>query len=278
MAPGESLGFDKLNEGNYPTWKWDAEAYLRSQLLWGVTIGKYPRPVPIVQLTPPSTTPGGGGTVTIEPSQSDINDWEKVAEKATGAILRGIESSQRGLVLGVMDDPKAMWDALAAHHEQKRPATRFASYESLLSVQKRDNESLPALAVRVESALTAAQNARSPDFTLAQLDNDLACMALIRALPAKEYSHFCSLLLMKETITLASLKDALFLEEANRRSSVVDSAAALAASSSSSLVCSFCDMTGHAEATCYKKADASTVAKAKSAEYKARGGTPFSAL
>ncbi|KLO04224.1 hypothetical protein SCHPADRAFT_811036, partial [Schizopora paradoxa] len=36
----------------------------------------------------------------------------------------------------------------------------------------------------------------------------------------------------------------------------------------SSLVCSFCDISGHAEATCFKKQSASELAKAKTAEYK----------
>ncbi len=87
------------------------------------------------------------------------------AEKAAGAIFRAVESSQRGLI-SQLDDPKAMWDALAAHHEQKRPATRFASYEALLGVQKHDDETLPALAMRVEKLLSAAQNAKSTDFSL----------------------------------------------------------------------------------------------------------------
>ena len=134
-------------------------------------------------------------------------------------------SSQRGLVSG-MGNPKAVWEALAAHFEQKRPATRFASYEALLSVQKRDDESLFALAMCVETALQSVQNACPLDFTLEQMHSDPACMALIRSLPAKDFSSFRSLLLMKDEITLASLRDALFLEEQNRKSSpFVDSAA-----------------------------------------------------
>ncbi len=92
--------------------------------------------------------------------------------------LRAVESSQRGLI-SHLDDPKAMWDTLAAHFKQKRPATRFASYEALLSVQKQDDKTLPVLSMRVEKLLKAAQNARSTDFSLRQLDEDLACMALI---------------------------------------------------------------------------------------------------
>ncbi|KLO04225.1 hypothetical protein SCHPADRAFT_840903 [Schizopora paradoxa] len=89
-----------------------------------------------------------------------------------------------------MGDPKAVWDALSAHHEQKVPATRFVSYEALLSIQKRDDESLMALTTRVENALKAIQNACPSGFTLEQLHSDLACMALIKALPAKDYSSF----------------------------------------------------------------------------------------
>ncbi|KLO03903.1 hypothetical protein SCHPADRAFT_990169, partial [Schizopora paradoxa] len=160
-----------------------------------------------------------------------------------------MEQSQRGLVSG-MGDPKAVWDTLEAHHEQKVPATCFASYEKLLGIQKRDDESLPALALRVEAALCSVKNACPSSFTLEQLHSDLACMALIRALPAKDYSSFRSLLLMKEEITLAALTDALFLEEQNRKP-----------------ICAFCDISGHSEANCFKRQSASAQAKAKTAEY-----------
>ncbi len=68
---------------------------------------------------------------------------------------------------------------------------------------------------------------------------------------------------------LTSLKDTLFLEEANRKSSYIDSAAALAAYSpsplSSSMLstpCTFCDIPGHTEANCFKRATAVAAAKA----------------
>ena len=70
-----------------------------------------------------------------------------------------MEQSQHGLVSG-LGDPKAVWDALAAHHEQKRPATRFASYEALLGIQKRDDESLPALALRVVLRASVVERCR----------------------------------------------------------------------------------------------------------------------
>ena len=271
MGVGDRLEFERLGEGNYATWKGDMEAYLRRLALWRITSGSWLRPAGSM-VTPAATSAQVTAGVTPSPVLSPpdpalVEKWEEAAEKAVGAILSAMEQSQRGLVSG-LGDPKAVWDALAAHHEQKHPATRFASYEALLGIQKRDNESLPALAMRIEAALCSVKNACPTGFDLEQMHSDLACMALIRALPAKEFSSFRSLLLMKEEITLSSLTDALFLEEQNRKSSpLVDSAAAMAASSAPGVVCAFCDISGHTEANCFKKQSASAAAKAKTAEY-----------
>ncbi len=283
MGFGDALGFNKLNEGNYAGWKEEMVGYLKMHLLWKITSGASLRPAVSVS-SAPAASPAAGTTAVaavVSTDSSAQDAWTIKLRKRPGAILRAVESSQRGLI-SHLGDPKAMWDTLAAHFEQKQPATRFASYEALLSVQKQDDEdAAPALSMRMEKLLKAAQNARSTDFSLQQLDEDLACMALIRALPAKDYSSFRSLLLMKENITLASLKDTLFLEEANRnrKSSYVDSAAALAAyspsplsSSTSSTPCTFCDIPGHTEANCFKKATAVAAAKAQTATRKA-GGT-----
>lgn len=216
MGVGDRLEFERLNEGNYATWKGDMEANLRRLALWRITSGAWLRPSGSVSTPSPTAAQITAGVsaspVTSPPDPALVEKWEEAAEKAVGAILSAMGSSQRGLVSG-MGNPKAVWEALAAHFEQKRPATRFASYEALLSVQKRDDESLPALAMRVETALQSVQNACPLDFTLEQMHSDLACMALIRALPAKDFSSFRSLLLMKDEITLPALRDALFLED-----------------------------------------------------------------
>ena len=275
MAPGDTLGFDKLNESNYARWKGNMGGYLRMHALWRITTGLSKRPAASVSTSAPAAPGSEPITTTVAPDAAAMDAWEEKAEKAAGALLRGMEPDQFGLISEVMDDPKAMWDTLAAHYEQKRAATRFAAYEKLLSMEKGDDESLNALVMRAKGALTAAVDATPEGFTLAQLQQDLACMAIIRALPAKEFSSFRSLLLMKDELTLPMLSDALYLEQSNRTKPAVQSAAAMAAyapsSSSSSAPCSFCDIPGHSEATCHKKAAAASTAKAQTAERRSGG-------
>ena len=53
------------------------------------------------------------------------------------------------------------------------------------------------MAVRIEQAMGNIKNLRPKDFTIEKLDDELQCMALIRALP-EEYSHFSTSLLLLE--------------------------------------------------------------------------------
>ena len=76
-----------------------------------------------------------------------------------------------------------------------------------------------ALATRIKDALSAIMDATLDSFTLDKLYSDLACMALIRALPVEEYSQFRSMLLMRKEITLQDLQDACRVEQDNRKPS-----------------------------------------------------------
>ena len=92
-------------------------------------------------------------------------------------------------------------------------------------------------------------------------------MALIRALPAEQYSSFRSLLLMQPTITLSSLMDQCRIEETNRRPTLsgAPSSSALAAqqsASSSGLSCFFCGRSSHVQKDCRQYAAAMEKAKA----------------
>ena len=74
-------------------------------------------------VTPALTTAQVTAGLTPTPVHSDpdpalVEKWEESAEKAVGAILSAMEQSQRGLVSG-LGDPKAVWDALAAHYEYR---------------------------------------------------------------------------------------------------------------------------------------------------------------
>ncbi len=83
-----------------------------------------------------------------------------------------------------------MWAALAAVHLQKRPGARFNAYDDLFSIRKQEDESLQSLMNRVDTAIHRIQDLRPKDFTLSNLDDELASMTLIRSL-TEEYSAFC---------------------------------------------------------------------------------------
>ena len=81
-----------------------------------------------------------------------------------------------------------MWKALKEVHMQQKPTARFNAYEVLFSITKSNDESLPAVAARVEKAMHTIKDLRPSEFTLDELDDDLACMALIRSLPPDQYA------------------------------------------------------------------------------------------
>ena len=77
-------------------------------------------------------------------------------------------------VRGIEDDPISMWKALKEVHMQQKPTARFNAYEALFNITKSNDESLPAVAARVEKAMHTIKDLRPSEFTLDELDDDLA--------------------------------------------------------------------------------------------------------
>ena len=72
---------------------------------------------------------------------------------------------------------------------------RFIAYDEFFSIQKAQDESLQTLISRVDQALHKIRSSRLATLTLEQFEEELACIALIRALP-EEFSSFRSALLL----------------------------------------------------------------------------------
>ena len=107
-------------------------------------------------------------------------------------------------------------------------------------------------------------------YTLANLDDELSSMALIRALPFEAYGNFRSSLLLMADVSYRTVKSAFLQEARNRqpRASELSMALQAAASFSSSNAlasnskhCTFCGMSGHQADSCFKMRDASRQAK-----------------
>jgi hypothetical protein len=127
-------------------------------------------------------------------------------EKAAGNIFAHLSRSQHVHIKGIEDDPSAMWDTLAAVHEQQVPGMQFNAYNKLFGIIKGAEESLPSVAGCISEALICVQSLCPSGFTLETLDNKLALMAMLRALPCNQYSNFVSSLMCQKKLN-RSLSD-----------------------------------------------------------------------
>ena len=138
------------------------------------------------------------------------------AEKAAGEIYLLVENDQQVHFRGHEEDPIKMWELLEAAHVSKKPGARFNAYDDLFNIRKQDDESLVDLGVRIEKAMQTIQNLRPADFTIAKLDVELQCMALIRSLP-EEYQHLSTSLLLKDELDKSTILNAFRSDELNRQ-------------------------------------------------------------
>ncbi|EIN04321.1 hypothetical protein PUNSTDRAFT_37496, partial [Punctularia strigosozonata HHB-11173 SS5] len=138
-----------LGENNYNTWMPEMRAYLAEQKVWFIVSGE---------------------------------DSRDKAAAAAGAIYRALEPGQRVHVVGIEMDPVKMWAKLAEVHLQKVSGARFNALDALLAVRKGADESLPSLIARVDS-LHQELKALCPErYSIADLDDDLAAMSMLRSL------------------------------------------------------------------------------------------------
>ena len=193
MSPNSSesqLTFPKLGEDNYSSWSKNMKAYLMQKKVWAIVKG-----------------------TDVKPSSQDdgLREWLKEEQLAAGAIYLALEDSQKSQIEDIMDDPKKMWQELESIHVQKCPSTRFNSYNSLLSISKLPDESLPALTARIEKGMQEIKNLRPSGFSLDDSDADIMSMAMVHALP-QEYSSFVSSLILLPKFDFKTLKEAFILE------------------------------------------------------------------
>src|SRR5580700_4183525 len=185
-----------LSNGNYQEWSGEMRALLMRNGLWGVVSGKVSQP---------------------SSADSDaLAKWETKREKAAGEIFLAVESDQRVHFRGLEEEPKAMWDKLEEAHLHKKPGARFNAYDQLFSIHKADDESLLDVATKVERAMANIKNLRPKGFTLDMLDDELLCMAMIRALP-DGYSNLTSNLLLVDKLDKNIIVQAFRSEELNRQ-------------------------------------------------------------
>ncbi|KAJ3558122.1 hypothetical protein NM688_g1102 [Phlebia brevispora] len=239
------------------------------QGLWGIVSGRVVKPVPVDDKNPTSA------------EQEKVLSYEEKAEKAVRELYLLVFQKQKVHLAGITDNAAAMWTKLESIHLQKRPSARFNAYDALFSIRKMPDESLTSLMTCVDTAMEKIKNLRPKDFAIDEMDNELVCMTLIRALP-EEYLSFASSLQLMDKFSKEKLQEAFVAEElrTHHQDSLISTSASLAAalaagSPSTTLVCSFCVLPGHTQVTCYRYNEAKSLASKAAQEKrkkKSKGG------
>ena len=144
-----------------------------------------------------------------------MEKWEDLAFKAAGERFLCVSADQRTHLRGIEDDPIAIWKKLESVHLQKRPGARFNAWNSFFGVQKKEDESLSQLMTRIESNMQEVQNLRPEGMTLAQMDEELVCMMMVRSLPS-EYDSFASSFQLLDKFEKSKLQEAFVAEETRK--------------------------------------------------------------
>ncbi|KAJ3489721.1 hypothetical protein NLI96_g1948 [Meripilus lineatus] len=259
--------FKPLSSSNHTTWSGEMRAWLMRGGYWMLIKGEELKPGSLVE-----------GKPTTDESSATLA-WSIKAGKAAAELYLALEPEQRTHVVGLEDDPVAIWKKLEAVHLQKRPGSRFLSYDHFFSIQKKEDETLTSLMTRIDEAMIQVKNLRPDKFSLDDLDQELVCMAMIRAFPA-EYDSFASSLQLMDKLEKSKLQESFIGGDLRRQCSVLSPPLQVASiashtSPNSSVSCDFCSLPGHSIATCYRfkagKAEATKEALEKCQQRKGKG-------
>lgn len=175
----------KLTRETYPLWRSRMQALLRIKGYWNVVSGQRKK----------------------EEGKTD-ETFDDLSEMAASYIYLQFNEEMERLVVDKLEsgDAAAMWTTLETECLSKRAGARFNAYDDLFSIRKTEDESLHSLALRVADSVRTIRNLRPKEYTIAMMEEELECMALIRALP-EDYKTFSSSLTMmgdlkKETLPL----------------------------------------------------------------------------
>jgi hypothetical protein len=156
------------------------KSWLQLNGLWRLVSGSEKKPAGKPEVL---NSKGTVLTPVVPPDKDKLERWEVKAERACGALKTAISHELRVLIRDCEDDPLLIWDTLKASFVQQRTAPRFNAYHTLLSTQKDDSESLDSLINKVDEQIRVIKSLSPSSFTLDNLYDELAVMAIIRALP-----------------------------------------------------------------------------------------------
>jgi hypothetical protein len=151
-----NTAFEKLNETNYPDWRYTMEALLVEKDLWDVVDGSELRP---------------HGSINSKP----VRTFTKKQHLARTKIILNIEKSQ--LPHTHYDDPKEIWESLEKIHRARGFATQLALRRRFLYMRKHDDQPMSSWISNVKNAAFQLESAGVP-----VIDEDII-LALTEGLP-----------------------------------------------------------------------------------------------
>jgi hypothetical protein len=209
----------------------------------------------------------------IEMKNAEALDcFEMNKEKAAGKIFAHLSVSQQTHVKGKEDNSAAMWLALSTVHSQQVPGMQFTAYNNLFNIVKDTNKSLPSVAGCVMEALSEIVVLCPSAFTINNLDEELALMAMLCSLPHDQYAEFVNGLMCMPLLTLATVQALFQTEQAEAQfiaSAPCTSPKALSAiADTKKPICLFCGIANHTQERCFRFLNAQKQAKASVADCK----------
>jgi gag-polypeptide of LTR copia-type len=169
-----------LTSENYRLWADDIKSWLQLNGLWRLVSGQEKKPAP-----KPEVRDSQGQVIApaVAVDEDKLERWEIKAERAAGALKTAMTHDVKVLIRDCEDDPIKIWDILKTSFIQQRTAPRFNAYHTLLSIQKDNSEPLDSLINKVDEHIRVIKSLSPSSFTLDDLYDELAVMAIIRALP-----------------------------------------------------------------------------------------------
>ena len=228
------------------------------QGLWRLVTGIETRPVGKLAVAATSTS---AAVPAIPVDEGKLEKWEIKAEKAAGAIRSTVSSELKVHIRDCEDDPVKIWQALKDAFIQQRTAPRFNAYHTLLSIQKDEKESIDAVINRVDQQIRVIKSLSPPSFTLDNLYDELATMAIIRSLP-HDFNEVIRTISVLDVFDKQKVINGLRNLDDNMRNlssaGTVLSTTSHPSSSSNNRQknrpkCTFCQKLGHLEEKCFMK-------------------------
>ena len=179
-----------LTSESYRLWADDMKSWLQLNGLWRLVSGLEKKPT-----AKPEIKDSAGNIISpaVALNEDKLELWEIKAEKAAGALKTAMSHEVKVLIRDCEDDPVLIWETLKTSFIQQRTAPRFNAYHALLSVQKSDSESLDSLINKVDEQIRVIKSLSPSSFTLDNLYDELAVMAIIRALPQSFDDVVCTI-------------------------------------------------------------------------------------